>query len=221
MSFSKLGLNTSKIVSAKTSQAEGSSFNKAFKPTDRLNPKTIDLFNTKEIQKTAFGTIYSNGGIPCRLVHGSVKNRLMWSIPPENVQFDPVLVTLAEGLRETSHPFNFVAQTGFKDLLETQDADEKAIAVLTKLIIPIKNALSSDNESVFEAGLNALMQLSDAVGPHLNVHLKVYLSILCRRISQKKYKNEVNDALNKFEQNGGKEVIAIIKSKIPTYNCIT
>ena len=46
-----------------------------------------------------------------------------------------------KGLRETSHPFNFVAQTGFKDLLETQDADEKAISVLTKLIIPLKNAL--------------------------------------------------------------------------------
>ena len=46
-----------------------------------------------------------------------------------------------KGLRETSHPFNFVAQTGFKDLLETQDADEKAIAVLPKLILPIKNAM--------------------------------------------------------------------------------
>jgi len=86
----------------------------------------------------------------------------MWNTPPENVPFDPVLVTLAEvrcfepisrfifdqlaifflkGLRETAHPFAFVAQTGFKDLLETQDADEKAIAVLPKLIIPIKSAL--------------------------------------------------------------------------------
>ena len=31
--------------------------------------------------------------------------------------------------------------SGFKDLLETQDADEKAISVLTKLIIPLKNAI--------------------------------------------------------------------------------
>ena len=55
--------------------------------------------------------------------------------------FDPVLVTLADGLRETQHPFNFVAQAGFRDLLETQDADEKAIAVLPKLVLPIKNAI--------------------------------------------------------------------------------
>ena len=71
------------------------------------------------MQKTAFGSIYSNGGIPCRLVHGSVKNKLMWSQPPEQVSFDPVLVTLAEGLRETVHPFAFVAQNGFKDLFKS------------------------------------------------------------------------------------------------------
>ena len=55
--------------------------------------------------------------------------------------FDPVLVTLAEGLRETQHPFDFVARTGFKDLIESQDAYQKALNVLPKLIIPIKNAL--------------------------------------------------------------------------------
>lgn len=93
------------------------------------------------MQKTAFGTIYSNGGIPCRLVHGSVKNRLMWNQPPDEVPFDPVLVTLAEGLRETAHPFAFVAQSGFKDLLQTDGAGEKAVQVLPKLAIPIKNAI--------------------------------------------------------------------------------
>ncbi len=104
----------------------------------------------------------------------------MWNQPPEHVDFDPVLVTLADGLRETSHPFNFVAQAGFRDLLETHDADEKAIAVLPKLIVPIKNAMASPDDSVFEAGLNALMQLSDAVGPYLNQHLKVFLSIVSK-----------------------------------------
>jgi hypothetical protein len=43
---------------------------------------------------------------------------------------------------------------------------------------------------------------------------------LCKRLTQKKFKNFVTDALNKFEQNGGKEVVTIIKTKIPTYNCI-
>jgi hypothetical protein len=184
MSFSMLGAKPKPSKETKpTSNDKGSTSGSSaafFKPTDRLKPKTVDLFNTREIQKTAFGTIYSNGGIPCRLVHGSVKNRLMWNQPPENVPFDPVLVTLADGLRETSHPFNFVAQSGFKDLLETQDADEKAIHVLPKLVLPIKNAIIADDDAVFEAGLNALAQLSDAVGSHLNQHLKIYLSVVSR-----------------------------------------
>ncbi len=41
-------------------------------------------------------------------MHGSVKNRLMWNTPPENVPFDPVLVTLAEVRRvEINLPFYF------------------------------------------------------------------------------------------------------------------
>ncbi len=55
-------------------------------------------FNTKEIQKTAFGTIYSNGGIPCRLVHGSVKNRLMWSVPPESRLFFSLFILFNNNL---------------------------------------------------------------------------------------------------------------------------
>jgi hypothetical protein len=43
---------------------------------------------------------------------------------------------------------------------------------------------------------------------------------LGRKLSQLKYRNNVNDLLNRFEQNGGPDSIKIIKSKIPTYNCI-
>lgn len=31
-----------------------------------------------------------------RLVHGSVKHKLHWSTSPDNLPFDPVLITLAE-----------------------------------------------------------------------------------------------------------------------------
>jgi hypothetical protein len=45
---------------------------------------------------SAFAAVYRNGGVPCRLVHGSVKHKLAWDTVPEQVPFDPVLVTLAE-----------------------------------------------------------------------------------------------------------------------------
>ena len=31
-----------------------------------------------------------------RLQHGSVKHKLQWTTPPENLNFDPILVTFAE-----------------------------------------------------------------------------------------------------------------------------
>ncbi|XP_063191436.1 PACRG-like protein isoform X2 [Chroicocephalus ridibundus] len=66
------------------------------KPSDKLNPKTIDPFGAHSRPPSAFAAIYAKGGIPCRLVHGSVKHRLQWECLPETVPFDPLLVTLAE-----------------------------------------------------------------------------------------------------------------------------
>ncbi|XP_072801911.1 PACRG-like protein isoform X5 [Vicugna pacos] len=66
------------------------------RPSDKLNPKTINPFGEQSRAPSAFAAIYSKGGIPCRLVHGSVKHRLQWECPPENLPFDPLLITLAE-----------------------------------------------------------------------------------------------------------------------------
>ncbi|PNI76005.1 PACRGL isoform 24, partial [Pan troglodytes] len=53
-------------------------------------------FGEQSRAPSAFAAIYSKGGIPCRLVHGSVKHRLQWECPPESLSFDPLLITLAE-----------------------------------------------------------------------------------------------------------------------------
>ncbi|XP_040821892.1 PACRG-like protein isoform X3 [Ochotona curzoniae] len=67
------------------------------RPSDKLNPKTINPFGEQSRAPSAFAAIYSKGGIPCRLIHGSVKHRLQWECPPETLPFDPLLITLAEG----------------------------------------------------------------------------------------------------------------------------
>ncbi|XP_032807953.1 PACRG-like protein isoform X2 [Petromyzon marinus] len=66
------------------------------RPSARLNPKTIDPFSDRTRPISAFATIYAKAGIPCRLVHGSVKHKLHWDTPPEDIPFDPLLITLAE-----------------------------------------------------------------------------------------------------------------------------
>ncbi|XP_041444211.1 PACRG-like protein isoform X2 [Xenopus laevis] len=142
------------------------------RPSDKLNPKTIDPFAEPRRSPSAFSAVYSRGGIPCRLVHGSVKHNLQWERLPETIPFDPLLITLAE--------------------------------------------VHSDG-SVFERGLNALVQLSSVVGPSLNIHLKQLLTSISKRLMEKTYKEQITAALQEMEQYGGKESLGIIKSKIPTY----
>ncbi|XP_047421612.1 PACRG-like protein [Sciurus carolinensis] len=187
------------------------------RPSDKLNPKTINPFGEQSRAPSAFAAIYSKGGIPCRLIHGSVKHRLQWECPPENLPFDPLLITLAEGLRETKHPYTFVSKEGFRELLLVKGAPEKAIPLLPRLIPVLKAALVHSNDEVFERGLCALVQLSVIVGPSLNDHLKHLLTSLSKRLMDKKFKEPITSALQKLEQHGGSGSLSIIKSKIPTY----
>ncbi|XP_010858521.1 PREDICTED: PACRG-like protein isoform X1 [Bison bison bison] len=203
------------------------------RPSDKLNPKTINPFGEQSRAPSAFAAIYSKGGIPCRLVHGSVKHRLQWECPPEKLPFDPLLITLAEGLRETKHPYTFVSKEGFRELLLVTGAPEKAVPLLPRLIpvlkaalgqmipywkIPLEDVLKVHvDDEVFERGLNALVQLSVVVGPALNDHLKHLLTSLSKRLRDKKFKEPITTALQKLEQHGGSGSLIIIKSKIPTY----
>ncbi|KAK3758399.1 hypothetical protein RRG08_058669 [Elysia crispata] len=203
----------------KTATASGSGAKQALppKPSDRLNPKTVDPFANSSKGQSAFASVYANGGVPCRLIHGSVKHKLAWDTPPEQVPFDPVLVTLAEGLKETVHPYTFVSCMGFRELLDTPQASQKATPMLPKLAPPLRAALGHTDSSVFERGMDGLLQLSAVVGPALNPYLKTFLMALSKRIMEKKFKEKVTESLQILEQNGGKDALPIIKSKVPTY----
>ena len=54
------------------------------KPYDKLKLSVSDPFNTEKKNKTNFGYVYSAGGIPCRILHGSNKLKLKWDIEPES-----------------------------------------------------------------------------------------------------------------------------------------
>jgi hypothetical protein len=47
------------------------------KPSEKFKTaKTADPFTSAKKHKTNFGYVYSSGGIPCRINHGSVKNQI-------------------------------------------------------------------------------------------------------------------------------------------------
>ncbi|KAM6441530.1 PACRG-like protein isoform 3-T4 [Liasis olivaceus] len=175
------------------------------RPSDRLNPQTIDPFNIQSRVSSPFAAIYSKGGIPCRLVHGSVRHKLQWDCHPATLQFDPLLINLAEGLKETRHPYTFISQEGFKELLSVEGAAQRTIPLLPRLVPVLKAALAHSDDEVFRRGLNALVQLSAVVGSWLNDHLKHLLSSLSKRQMSKKFKEQTTEALQKLEQYGGKQ----------------
>jgi hypothetical protein len=152
------------------------------RPSAKLCPKTIDPFSTSNsTNNSPFLNAFTSGRIPCRLVHGSVRNRLAWNTSIDDLNYDPVLVLLAEGLRETAHPLPFISRQGFTELMSNINARPKVIAVLPKLINPMKLALSSTDDEVFQGALNALTQLSTVAGNELDKYLKTFLSIVSIR----------------------------------------
>lgn len=193
------------------------------RPSDKCNPKTIDPFRAKgKKNKTIFASAYSNGGVPCRISHGSVKHKLSWSRQPQTLPYDPLLVTMAEGLRETDHPYSFVARTGFKEMCEAPGAAEKVIPLMTKLVGPLRSALSapSSEAGVFLAGLEAFEQLCSVAGIYIMPLLKVLLPPMGKQALVTKFRERVYAALQHVESCAGPEAHPLIKAKIPTYTSI-
>ncbi|XP_028347899.1 PACRG-like protein isoform X3 [Physeter macrocephalus] len=156
------------------------------RPSDKLNPKTINPFGEQSRAPSAFAAIYSKGGVPCRLVHGSVKHRLQWECPPEELPFDPLLITLAEGLRETKHPYTFVSKEGFRELLLVTGALEKAVPLLPRLIPVLKAALLSRRlrDKKFKEPITTALQKLEQHGGNgsltiIKSKIPTYCSIYC------------------------------------------
>jgi len=116
--------------------------------------KVADPFSKKPMFKTSFGQVYCSGHIPCVVNHGSIKNKLHWKVAPQALDYDPLLILVAEGLCETDFPFNFIARNAFKEMLdkETELGGEKAELVLPRLIAPLRLSLMSSDLSVVEHG---------------------------------------------------------------------
>ena len=55
------------------------------KPSDKFKVFYSDPFNSDKKNKSNFGYVYSAGGIPCRILHGSVKLKLKWDIEPSSI----------------------------------------------------------------------------------------------------------------------------------------
>lgn len=190
-----------------------------------------------------FAALYSSGGVPCRIEHhGASKHDLKWDRDFEELDYATLLPACADGMRETAHPYTFIARTGFQQLLayevscvlcarsaltarppdspRHQRAGAKAKPVLPQVAVGLRMSFADKDAGVFTACLAALRQLSAAVGPALNPHLKALLGQLARKALDPKLRDDVTLTLQQLEENGGPEAFAVIKSKVPTYTTV-
>lgn len=101
--------------------------------------------------------------------------------------------------------------------MKCEDAGERATAVLPQVIPALRAALMHKDDDIFVTALEATRILSDAVEGEMNVYLPKLTQQIHRKLLTKQLRAEVEETLATLERNGGKEALAIIRSKIPTY----
>ena len=171
-------------------------------------------------QRSPFAQAYSDGGIPCRICHGGVKHKLQWDVEPVELNYYPVLITFAFGLSETRHPYVFVAQNGFKQMLEAEGAYDKVMPVLKDLVRPIRLALASSDKEVANAALDATILLANLVKEELTQFMPLLLVPVKSKWFKPSFKAKITDLLCLLEEYGGQEAYKMIKKKVPTYMSI-
>ena len=197
------------------------------KPKQRLSEQRFDKhraanpFATNTVKhKTGFSAAFAGGGLPARINHDSgVRQKLTWSLPLEQLNYDPLLLTFFEGLCETSHPYVFVARKGIEDLLAAPGATQKSAPLVGQIVPLVRKALLSKAPGVFDATLVAIAQLSPVVGPALNPHLPHLLVQVSKYVltGPAKTRELVQEVLTAMEENGGEEAHHAIKKKVPTW----
>ena len=186
------------------------------KPSQVYSVNRASPFSITSKHKSNFGFAYSSGSVPCRIIHGNVKLTLKWDKDIQVIEYDPLLITCFEGLIETQHPYNFVSRECIKNLLSADKAYEKVKPLVSKVVIPLRNALCSGLE--FIDNLSIIMLLSNLVKEELNPYLNLLIQQLNKNNIISQYKDKIMELLRTLEYNGGPDALKIIKKKIPTYS---
>ena len=87
--------------------------------------------------------------------------------------------------------------------------------------MPLRAGLMAREAPGFTASLEALKLLVEVVGPHMNDHLHLIIQQIAKKINDRQLRDKVFEVLSVIEEQGGPDVLPIIKKKIPTYNTQT
>ncbi|KAJ3346530.1 hypothetical protein HDU83_002890 [Entophlyctis luteolus] len=147
-------------------------------------PKAILDLGTTGNYKTALSAAYAKGGFPCRIDHGSVRHKISWTQPVETLEYNPLLVTLMEGLRETKHPFVALVPAAIVEMLSAGNARAKVLPILPALIPPLRAAIADRRAAAtaLPAALAVLSRLAAVCHSALLPHLPALLPPLASHV---------------------------------------
>jgi len=113
---------------------------------------------------TEYRRFYERGDLPIQMDHRGVTNGLMWKVDIQKLDYHHYLPIFFDGLRETEHPYECMAEQGVIDMLQkgvVPNGNNKVLPVIPQLIIPIKTALNTRDPKVIVKVIKILMLLVD------------------------------------------------------------
>ncbi|XP_061584222.1 parkin coregulated gene protein-like [Cololabis saira] len=160
-----------------------------------------------------------SGDIPIALTHVTKGNGVRWKVDFERIDYHHFLPLFFQGLAETTHPYEKLANQGIHGMLD--HCGQEIINIVPQLIPHIKNALNTRNDRVMCNTLQVLQHMvmsahrvGEALVPYFRQILR-WFNLFGPK------KDNVADLLKRtleiFERYGGKDAFHHIKSVIPTY----
>ena len=186
---------------------------------------------------TEFRRFYERGDLPISIEHRGVGNRILWKVDIEKLDYHHYLPIFFDGLREKEEPYRFLAVQGTFDMLE--HGLTKILPVIPQLIIPIKTALNTRENTVIVIVLKVLQQLvvsgemigealvpySRQILPVLNIfknkNVNVGDTIVYNQRKRMILGDLIQETLELLEMHGGEDAFINIKYMCPTYeSCV-
>jgi hypothetical protein len=191
----------------------------------------------RPVSKTEFRRFYDRGDLPIQIYHGAVGGKIAWKVDIEKLDYHHYLPIFFDGLREKEDPYRFLAVQGTYDMLDK--GGSKILPVVPQLIIPLKTALNTRDQSIIATVLKVLQALvlsgemiGEALVPYYRQILPIFNIFKNKNLnlgdkidySQRKRQNLgdlIEETLEIFEIHGGEDAFINIKYMIPVYeSCV-
>ena len=175
------------------------------------------------VPKSFLPNRYKRGELPCTVEHSVSGLYLSWACPLDNLDYEYYLPLFFDGLQCKEHPVCFIARQAIDDLLlASKGHPEWVVPNVSKLVVPLRNALAKYDKFITLGTLKAIQQLlacNEDVGKAILPYLK---SILIPIASFADTNTNIGDAIDYGQRNnddvGGQvsQIYAVVNDAVVT-----